>query len=1040
MYLAMRPLIATTAILCLAIVILPFDTGTGSISLAALDVAIPTEHFDTLSNTAGSTTNTALPTGWYITESGGGARDNEQYAVDTGFSTTGDIYSYGAAGSTERALGELRSGTEIPLFGAKLTNNTGATITSLDVSYTGEQWRFGGVHSTVADRLDFQYSSNATDLSTGTYLDANALDFNPPVTAGSAVALDGNAAANRTAISSTITGLSIPNGASVFIRFTDVDATGADDGLAIDDLSVTPHGVATPGLSINDVSQSEGNAGTTNFNFTVSLDSPAQVGGVGFTVNTADGTANAPGDYTTILNGTGSIPQGSSSTQVTVQVNGDGTPEANETFFVNITNVTGATVTDGQGQGTINNDDATIVAIHDIQGSGVTSPLAGQSVTTNGVITGIKSGSGGGFFLQTPDANADADPNTSEGIFVFTGASVPAGAVIGNLVQVAGTVTEFIPSTDPTSPPLTEITTPTVSVLSTGNPLPAASTITAADTQVNNVNNLEKYEGMRVTVASLTVVDPTSGAINEAAATVATDGVFYGVANGLNRPFREPGIPITSTVPPPNPPNVPRFDMNPERLRIDSDGQVGAAAIDVKAGAVVTNLVGPLFYEAATYTLLPDAATVPVVNGNTGGAAALPVPTAAQLTIASMEMQRFYDTTDDLAIADPILTTTAFNNRLNKVSLAVRNVLQTPDVIGVQEVENLATLQAVAAKINADAVSAAQPNPNYQAYLFEGNDLGGLDVGFLVKTSRISVNSVTQIGATATYTNPDTSAQDLIFDRPPLVLQATVPRPGGGSMGFTVIVNHLRSISGIDDPVDGNRIRTKRRAGAEFLANYIQARQTGDPTEKLVTLGNMNAYQFNDGYVDVIGTIAGAPAPPDQVVQPSPDLVNPDQTVTTNLLTAGERYTYVSGGNAIAFDHLILNNPMLAIHVQTVVARVNADYPTIFYQDPNRPERFADHDVPVGYFSISAPSAARVSVGGRVTDSSGAGVRNARVSISRPDGGVSIALTNAFGYYQFDGVEVGHDYVMQAQSKRLAYASRIVSVGDSLSDVDFAPQ
>src|SRR3954451_817552 len=219
------------------------DTGTSSVSLTALGSPV-TENFDTLGNTAASTTNTALPAGWYITETGGGARDNEQYGVDTGGSTTGDIYSYGAAASTERALGELRSGTLIPLFGAKFTNNTGAAITSLDVSYTGEQWRFGGVHSTVADRLDFQYSVNATDLSTGTYLDANALDFNPPVTAGTAGALDGNAAANRTAISSTITGLNIPAGATFFIRFSDVDATGADDGLAIDNVSVTPPGVA----------------------------------------------------------------------------------------------------------------------------------------------------------------------------------------------------------------------------------------------------------------------------------------------------------------------------------------------------------------------------------------------------------------------------------------------------------------------------------------------------------------------------------------------------------------------------------------------------------------------------------------------------------------------------------------------------------------------------------------------------------------------------------------------------------------------------
>src|SRR6201985_224333 len=93
-------------------------------------------------------------------------------------------------------------------------------------------------------------------------------------------------APDRTAISSSITGLSIPAGATFFIRFNDVDATGADDGLAIDDFSITPQGASatptptsTPSLSINDVTQAEGDSGTTNFNFTVSLSSPAQTGG-----------------------------------------------------------------------------------------------------------------------------------------------------------------------------------------------------------------------------------------------------------------------------------------------------------------------------------------------------------------------------------------------------------------------------------------------------------------------------------------------------------------------------------------------------------------------------------------------------------------------------------------------------------------------------------------------------------------------------------------------------------------------------------------
>jgi hypothetical protein len=146
-----------------------------TISLTTSGVAY-TQNFDTLSNVALSTTNTLSINGWDMTETGGGARDNEQYAVDTGGSTTGDTFSYGATGATDRALGELRSGTLIPNFGAAFTNTTGATITSLLISFDGEQWRFGGVHSTVADKLDFQISFDATSLTTGTWTDINALD------------------------------------------------------------------------------------------------------------------------------------------------------------------------------------------------------------------------------------------------------------------------------------------------------------------------------------------------------------------------------------------------------------------------------------------------------------------------------------------------------------------------------------------------------------------------------------------------------------------------------------------------------------------------------------------------------------------------------------------------------------------------------------------------------------------------------------------------------------------------------------------------
>jgi predicted extracellular nuclease len=945
----------------------PNDTGTGSVSLTTLGVAA-TENFDTLSNTAGSTTNTALPTGWYITETGGGARDNEQYAVDTGGSTTGDIYSYGAAAATDRALGALRSGTLIPLYGAKFTNNTGSTITSLNVAYTGEEWRLGTAART--DQINFEISTNATDLSTGTYTGVAALNFVTPDTATTG-AKNGNAAADRTALSTTISSLSIPNGASFFIHWTDTDATGADDGLAVDDFSLTPNGSggtptptpSQPTLNINDVTQAEGNAGTTTFNFTVSLTAPAGASGVTFTVNTADGTTNpatAGTDYVAIVNGSGSITSGNTSTTVSVTVNGDTTVEPNETFFVNISNVTGATAGDAQGLGTITNDDVTLTGICQIQGSGTTSPVTGQSVTTRGIVTGIKSGTSGGFYIQ--DDACDADPNTSNGVFVFTGSSVPAAAVVGNSVQVSGTVQEFIPSADPNQKPQTELSgTITASVLSTGNPLPAPVTITAADTQAPGLENLERFEGMRVQVNSLTVVAPTQGTINEPNATVASNGVFYGVVTGVARPFREPGINASDPLPAGAPANVPRFDENPERLRVDSDGEPGTTAVNVSVGSVFTNVIGEMDYSFRTWTILPEQT---LTGGTDGGATPAPAPNLNEFTVASFNMERFFDTVNDGESGAPTLTTTAFNNRLNKASLIIRNVQHYPDVIGIEEMENLSTLQQVAAKVNADAQTIdGLPNPNYTAYLVEGNDVGGIDVGFLVKASRVSVVDVTQVGKDTTFANPDSSTA-LLNDRPPLVLRATIARPNNlGTLPFTVIVNHLRSLSSIDSTLagtngwatEGERVRAKRRAQAEFLANYIQGRQAADPTEKIITVGDMNAFRINDGYVDVIGTILGTPAPPDQVVLASSDLVNPDQTDLIDTLTPNERYSYSFDGNAQVLDHVIVNPNAQTILNRFAYAREDADQPVKDYEDPNIPDRISDHDQPIAYFSLSVP-------------------------------------------------------------------------------------
>ena len=942
-----------------------------AVSIPSLGTPI-TQNFDSLltSGTANPWADDSTLPGWYAQFSVTPTNPTT-YRADTGTSNTGAIYSYGVAGTnpvTERAFGSVASGTPGDIFIAlKLTNDTGATITSLDISYVGEQWRNGG--NVTAQQLDFQYqvasAGTITDSNTPStgWTDFNALDFVSPITGATAAALDGNAAANRTAKLANVP-VTVNPGQEIWLRWKDTNDAGNDHGLAIDDFSVTANGsVVTPTLNIGDVTQAEGDAGTTTFNFNVSLTAAAGMGGVSFTVNTADGTtnpANAGSDYVAIVGGSGSITEGNTSTTVSVTVNGDTTPEPNETFFVNVTNLTGATAGDTQGLGTINNDDVTLTPIHTIQGSGTASPLAGMSVTTRGIVTGIKLGSSGGFFIQEPDATVDADPNTSEGIFVFTGASVPPAAVVGNLVQVTGTVQEFVFSSDPNSPPITEISgSPMTTQLSTGNPLPAPITLNVANTTApsgttNPLDTLEEFEGMRVTVPSMTVVAPTDGTINEPNATVSGNDVFYGVVTGVPRPAREPGVNISDPLPAGSPANVPRFDENPERIRVDSDGQPGTTAVDVAAGTIISNVTGPLDYSFRTYTILPDVTLIP---GTQPGATPVPAPAANELTVASFNMERFFDTVNDPSTSDPVLTQAAFDKRLDKASRIIRTIQLLPDVIGVEEMENLTTLQAVATKVNNDVVGGGGSNPGYFAYLVEGNDIGGIDVGFLVKESRVTTVSVTQYNKTETYTNPNTGGLETLNDRPPLVLRATV-----GSFAFTVIVNHLRSLSGIDDETpsgmgtEGGRVRAKRKAQAESLANLIQSFQTANPADRIITVGDMNAFQFNDGYVDMIGTIKGTPSPNDQTVVPGDgaDLVNPDQTDLVEMLTPGQRYSFTFDGNAQVLDHILVDPNALALLSRFAYARDDADFAVKNYELANE-LRLSDHDQPVAYFTIPPP-------------------------------------------------------------------------------------
>jgi uncharacterized protein len=591
-----------------------------------------------------------------------------------------------------------------------------------------------------------------------------------------------------------------------------------------------------------------------------------------------------------------------------------------------------------------------VLNIHAIQGPGVKSPFDGDFVQTMGVVTAVKSN---GFFIQNPDGQDDGDPNTSEGVFIFTSSKPASAAALGNLVQVRGTVAEFRSLTDPLSFTSTEISgSVQVTLLSTGNPLPSPVTLTAADTDPHGgAQELEKYQGMRVLVPSLSVVAPTQGNVNETNATATSNGVFFGVIAGVARPFREAGIqdPENLLFPPP-PCCIPVFDGNPEHIRVDSDAQVGANPIDVTSGALVTNLTGVLDYLTHEYTIIPDPASPPAVSGNVA-AMPLPAPDQHEITIVGMNVERFFDTVNDPGTSDAVLTPTAFANRLNKASLIIRNILNMPDIVGVEEMENLSTLQAVAAKVNSDAVAAGLDNPGYAAYLDEGNDVGGIDVGFLVKTSRISVDDVTQYGKDTQFVQPDGNSA-LLNDRPPLVLHAKVIATGKElPLSFTVIANHLRSLDSIDDPADGPRVRAKRLAQAHDLANLIQGFQAGG--ENVVSLGDYNALSVNDGFVDIMGIILGTPAPADQdVLGDGTSPVSPPLTDLLTTLPADRQYSYSFDGDAQILDHILVSDSIKNSVSRFVYAHDDADFPETFRNDPNRPERLSDHDQAVAYFTV----------------------------------------------------------------------------------------
>jgi uncharacterized repeat protein (TIGR01451 family) len=677
-----------------------------------------------------------------------------------------------------------------------------------------------------------------------------------------------------------------------FVNVTNVTGANVTDGQG---QGTIVNDDAAPNLTINDVSLNEGNAGTTTFTFTVSLSAPAPAGGVTFDIATANSTATAPSDFTAKSLTSQTIPAGSSTYTFDVLVNGDTTPETDEIFFVNVTNIANAIGSDTQGQGTIVNDDITF--IHDVQGNGAATPIPGSTVTVEGVVTANFQGTNKlqGFFLEEEDADYDADPNTSEGIFIFC-SSCPTAVAEGQRVKATGTVSEFNNMTE-----ITASTAGSVVITNAGNNL-AQVTPSPVDLPIAGVVDTfyEAREGMKVTFIDtlsvseyfelgrygqiilyeggrprqFTEANPPSVAGNAAwADTLSRRKVILDDDNNQQEWY------LTSSTPVPGPADGLQYVYYP---RANGGFSVGTQGVDFfRGGDLVNGLTGVLHWSfpgfgADTWRLRPTAAeptTFTIANPRP----VTPPAVSGAIKAVGMNLLNYFTTID----------TTSSNNsgpcgpdglqdcrgadsaaELNRQRARAALVICTlnADVYGFAELENTTPSASITDLLGAVNTLCGGAHP--YAFVNTGGTLG---------TDAIRVQQIYRTGIVSPVGSPLVDL-DPIHNRPPTAQTYDVVDAANPAFGqrFTVVINHFKSkgssagLPGDADIGDGaGASNATRTAQASRLLTWINSTvlpAAGDPD--VLLLGDFNAYAKEDpintliagGYTDLETLFHGANA------------------------------------------------------------------------------------------------------------------------------------------------------------------------------------
>ncbi|HKX47137.1 MAG TPA: lamin tail domain-containing protein [Gaiellaceae bacterium] len=578
------------------------------------------------------------------------------------------------------------------------------------------------------------------------------------------------------------------------------------------------------------------------------------------------------------------------------------------------------------------------VEIAEIQGASHTSALVGQAVQTTGIVTALRSSGGTGFYLQDPTADADAE--TSEAIFVFTG-SAPNVAV-GDSAEVVGTVAEFRPGgSGSTNLTLTQLSSPTISVLSSGNALPAAAVIGTGgrvppdavidddatgsvetsgtfDAATDGIDFYESLEGMRAQVNDAVAVGPTNG-FGEVMV------VGDGGANASIRTNRG-GVVISAT------------DFNPERIQLD-DTLLPMSVPDVNVGDGFTApAVGVLDYGFGNFELNVTTTLSRVDRGLVQEVTA--AQTDHQIAVATYNVENL-DPTDD-----------TFGTHADYIV----NHLRSPDLIAIEEIQdsdgpaNTDVTDAATTWNMLIAAIVAEGGPTYQFRQInpvddqDGGEPGGnIRVGFLFRSDR-GLEFIARPGGTATSSTtvvdhasgPQLSASPGRID-PGNVAFNSSRKPLAGEFRMRgrkvfVIANHFNSKGG-DQPLFGRfqppaRVtEAQRHAQAQIVNDFVDDLVAADEHVNVIVLGDINDFEFSE----TVEILEGG--------------------VLTSLMTTlpkPERYSYVFEGNSQVLDQILVSDSILdGFPTAYDVVHVNSEFA----------DQASDHD----------PQVARIDFRGRPT-------------------------------------------------------------------------